>query len=139
MEPKTAAPRKYPKIPNKQQESAEVFLRMLALTGNVSESAKKAGCGRSKYYHLRSIDPDFAKAWDDAFEQAVDSLEAEARKRALAKSDTLLIFLLKGYRPHIFRDIHQIEGGLAPLKIEVVKFSGNGKDHTDTPQLAPTG
>ena len=42
-------------------------------------------------------------------EDAVDLLEEEARRRALAGSDLLLIFLLKAHRPQMYRGVINIE------------------------------
>jgi hypothetical protein len=58
-------------------------------------------------YNRRKEDPEFAAAWADAVAAACDELEKEARRRATrrkAPSDTLLIFLLKAYRPRGFRE-----------------------------------
>lgn len=97
------------------------------------------GIGRTTAYDWRADDEDFAKAWDEALEDALDKLELEARRRAhdgLIKkkftpkgrpvidpatgeqyyereySDTLLIFLLKGGRPEKYRERYEqkIEG-----------------------------
>ncbi len=98
------------------------FLKELAETCSVRSSAKLAGISRSTAYRARSSDPAFADAWDDAIDDAVDTLEAEARRRALhgseepvyhlgkqvgtirRYSDSLLMFLLKAYRPERFRE-----------------------------------
>ena len=48
--------------------------------------------------------PDFAQAWEEAIEQAVDILEAEAWQRARKKSDILMIFLLKAHKPEKYRE-----------------------------------
>jgi hypothetical protein len=53
-------------------------------------------------------------AWDDAIEAGTDLLEDIARRRAVAQSDLLLIFLLRARRPHVYmppRTVHV--GGLA--------------------------
>jgi hypothetical protein len=42
-------------------------------------------------------------------EHRITALEKEARRRAFAGSDILLIFLLKGARPHVYRDNAKIE------------------------------
>src|SRR5206468_803097 len=55
-------------------------------------------------YDLRCADEQFADAWEDALEAGTQVLEDEARRRALDRSDTLLIFLLKARRPHVYRD-----------------------------------
>ena len=40
----------------------------------------------------------------EAREETLDLLEAEARRRALTSSDSLLMFLMRSYRPEQFRD-----------------------------------
>ena len=48
---------------------------------------------------------------------AGDSLEVEARRRAFAGSDTLLIFMLKAARPAKFRDnVHHEHDGKVTLE-----------------------
>ena len=49
--------------------------------------------GRTRAYEARQRDEDFAVAWHEALEDACDELESEARRRALAGSDQLLMFL----------------------------------------------
>ncbi|HEY8668466.1 MAG TPA: hypothetical protein VIL86_17585, partial [Tepidisphaeraceae bacterium] len=80
------------------------FLKELATGGNVSFAAKVAGRGRTCVYQHRDSDPAFAAAWEEALDTAADELEAECRRRAIEKSDVLLIFLLKALRPHKFLD-----------------------------------
>lgn len=96
------------------------FLDALSETGDVSAAAKAAGLSRGEALRLREEDESFRSVWDDANESAVDALEAEARRRALEgdeediyyrgevvgtkirKSDGMLEFLLKAYRPEKF-------------------------------------
>lgn len=58
------------------------FLAALRLTGIVSRACASAGVTTATVYGLRRKDADFAAAWDDALETAVDKLEAEAWRRA---------------------------------------------------------
>lgn len=98
------------------------FTQHLAKTGNVSKSARLAGVPRRTVYDERDKNPDFAQAWEDALEEGADELEEEARKRALADSDTLLIFLLKGLKPDKYRENKRVElagDKDAPLQIEI--------------------
>lgn len=99
-----------------------LFLTCLAETGNVSEAARKARIARSHAYQIRRQDSDFARAWDEALDTAIDLLEAEARSRAVdgveqprfhqgkvcgtvrKYSDSLLMFLLRAHRPETFRE-----------------------------------
>lgn len=73
------------------------FIRALCRTGVVSYACKRAKVSRSRAYEARNKDPDFAEAWDEAEVIAKENLEAEAHRRALSYSDTLLIFLLKAH------------------------------------------
>ncbi len=115
------------------------FLAALSITGNVSKACEAAGVkSRKTAYRARLNHPDFASLWDDAYEQAIDRLEEEARRRAhdglirykfdkgvpvrhpvtqepyyeLEYSDTLLIFLLKGGRPEKYRERHDVTAGV---------------------------
>lgn len=59
------------------------FLEALADTGNVSQACRSAGVSTTTVYALKKKDADFAAAWDQAEEDAADTLEAEARRRAV--------------------------------------------------------
>lgn len=98
------------------------FLAAFAETGNLSVSAAAAKVHRSMHYAWLAKDPDYREAFEQARETAADRLEQEARRRAIEGterpvyqggklvgtvreySDTLLIFLLKGVRPDVYRD-----------------------------------
>lgn len=110
--------------PKKRQESRweRGFLVALAQTANVTEAARLAKITRQRAYDLRDSSAEFKQAWDDALEQACDTLELEARRRAekgvsktifykgkpvgkeINYSDTLMIFLLKAHRPEKYRE-----------------------------------
>ena len=85
------------------------MLAAIAKTGNISASARAAEIDRSTHYEWLHADPDYAAAVDQALEDAIDVLEAVARKRAIVGSDVLLIFLLKGARPERYRERYQVE------------------------------
>ena len=104
----------------------EKFLTEFRHSGVVSRAAKVAGVSRERVYQWRDQHEDFAQAWDEAFQEAVDSLEAEAWRRGrdgvekpvtfkgkitdhyTEYSDTLLMFCLRAHRSH-FREKAQIE------------------------------
>ena len=115
------------------------FLDALRQTGNVAASAQLSGRSRAAAYKARDRSPEFALLWDEALEEAIDTMELEARRRAMSGvdepvyyqgqaigavrkySDVLLIFLLKAHRPAKFRDNVSMEhsgpvGG--PIKVE---------------------
>ena len=102
---------------------AEKFLTELAEhAGLVTKAAEATGITRMTAYNWRKADENFAAAWDQVIESAIEDLEHEARRRAFVRvekpvyqsgklvghiqeySDTLLIFLLKAHRPEKYRD-----------------------------------
>lgn len=80
------------------------FLEAYAKSGNVLASAQAAGVTRQWVYRYANAHPEFADAWHEAEQDAIDVLEAAARTRALSGSDTLIIFLLKALRPEKYRE-----------------------------------
>lgn len=125
------------------------FLAAYSKTGNITEAARIAKIHRGTHYEWLA-DADYEDAFRAAHEEAVELLEAEARRRAMEgwqepviyqgtlchqavldetgaivrdekgdpklvpltvnkKSDTLLIFLLKGAKPEKFRDNAKVE------------------------------
>jgi len=80
------------------------FLEIIRATGNVRLAASAAGIDRSTPYRRAQRDPAFARDWAAAEQDAIDVLEAEARSRALAGSDQLLMFLLRAHRPERYRE-----------------------------------
>jgi hypothetical protein len=114
-----------------EQDDAERFLKALALSGNITRAARDAGVKRHAMLSLQKASPEFAARMRDARDEAVDLLEAEARRRALdgveepiirggdflrqddgsiavirRYSDRLLELLLKAHRPEIFARGH---------------------------------
>jgi len=90
--------------PEKEREWYGVFLSTLRNTANVRAACEKAHITRRTAYRNRDENAAFRDAWDEAIEDACDSLEAVARVRAQRSSDTLLIFLLKAHRPGVYRE-----------------------------------
>jgi hypothetical protein len=95
--------------PKRRRDWRPAFLASFAATGNVLLSAKGAGIDRSVPYDERKRNPRFAAAWEQAEEDAIQLLEAEARRRAMSASDVLLMFLLKARRPAVYRDNARLE------------------------------
>lgn len=103
------------------------FLGALADGASITRAAEVAKVGRRTAFDHRHQDEDFALAWHEAAEAGADKLEDEARRRAAEGvlkpvyqggklvgeireySDTLLIFLLKGKRPEVFRENVKVE------------------------------
>jgi hypothetical protein len=80
------------------------FINILSQSCNVTLACKGAAIDRTTAYAHRKEMPDFANAWEEAIEQAVDILEAEAWQRARKQSDVLMIFLLKAHKPEKYRE-----------------------------------
>jgi hypothetical protein len=125
------------------------FLATFAATGNITAAAAIAKVARKSHYRWLD-DEAYAAEFADAQEQACDSLEAEARRRATEGvdepvfykgkecgtvrrySDTLLIFLLKGAIPEKYKDRVEnrikregILGGLSDEELETIARGGS--------------
>lgn len=104
-----------------------IFLAELRRTGIIGKACDAAEVDRTTAYRHRDQDEDFATAWREALEYATDTVEAEARRRAVEGveepvfgrvardedgqigtvrkySDTLTLALLKAHRPELYRD-----------------------------------
>lgn len=128
------------------------FLSALAESGNVKLACQAARVSRSTVYEWRGEDPEFAAAWEAALAEAVESLEAEAYRRAVKGtlkpvfqggklagkvreySDTLLIFLMKGAAPQKYRDTLKHEGGIGVTMAGgvTIYLPENGRDSDPT-------
>ncbi len=104
------------------QADSQAFLEALAKYGVVSFACQAAGVARSSAYELRKVDLAFASAWDEAVADSTERMEVEAIKRATEGttrpvfhkgevvggiqeySDTLLMFMLKGRKPGMYRE-----------------------------------
>jgi hypothetical protein len=93
----------------------EAWLVAYRLTGNVTEACKAAHVARCTAYGWRESDPEFAAAWEEANEIAIDALEAAARQRALDSSDQLMMFLLRANRPDKYNDTTRVDVRLGRL------------------------
>lgn len=132
------------------------FLNALSQTGNVLLACKSAKVIRRTAYKHKGIHPSFRRRWEEAQEEAVEALEAEAWRRATKGveepvwhqgrqvgavrkySDTLLIFLLKGNAPTKYRELDEKKlaehiadklNGTPKPAAGLSKSNGNGKAH----------
>ena len=103
-------------------------------TSVVLLACRMAGVSRATVYRHRNRSARFARRWDDAVEDTVDVLEAEARRRAVSGvdrpvyyrgavvgsareySDNLLMFLLKTLRPEKYRERFDVKRLIEGLK-----------------------
>lgn len=125
------------------------FLAALSITGVVSYACEAARVSRCHVYATRNKDPEFSSNWRDALEIAIDSLEAEARRRALegdirrqydrdgrliqeevVHSDALMCLLLKANRPEKYKNRVASEhcGTLAHVHLTLDEFRGHVDD-----------
>lgn len=86
------------------QRKKTLFLTAYARLGTVLHAAEAAQIARRTHYEWLATDPEYKRSFVEAENAAIDSLEAEARRRAFAGSDTLLIFLMKGANPSKYRE-----------------------------------
>lgn len=80
------------------------FLLAFRNSGNVRASCQAAGISRKEAYKRRASSARFREAWDEALEDATDTLEAVAWQRARNGSDYLLWKLLASLRRDKFGD-----------------------------------
>jgi|ETNmetMinimDraft_4_1059912.scaffolds.fasta_scaffold09265_1 hypothetical protein len=102
------------------------FLKALADTGLVNSACEIAGIDKKTAYNWRNSDEDFAAAWAEAIDKSTSLLEDEATRRAMDKSDNLLMFMLKSrdpkYRDRSTQDVN-IKG-----KMDVVTLLQQGRE-----------
>lgn len=152
---------------NRTPKKRAAFLSELAERGNVTDAARAAGIPRRSAYEWRGADPDFAAAWDAALDEAADTMEREAWRRAIEGvekpvfgslggksgsgeigrvqeySDTLLIFLLKGARPEKYRERIDArhsgpDGDAIPLEVRSIDYR-NGLTTTQAGSTEDSG
>lgn len=125
------------------------FLEVYAITGNVSEAARRAGIDRTTFYDWVERDPKFKEAVEIAEQEATELLEREAFRRAVSGvkepifhqgqrvgqvrrySDTLLIFLLKARAPEKYREKFDVESRVQKTLRIVVDGGGDGDSDPD--------
>lgn len=106
----------------KTPEKDKKFIDLIAGGSTVFDACAAVGYSYSSAYLYRKADPVFDAAWDDANEAAIQRMEREADRRAIAGvakpvyyqgvevgtiqeySDTLLMFRLKAKRPEAYRE-----------------------------------
>ena len=122
----------------KTDTELQTYLDDLARHGNVTKAARAAGMRLKTVLQYRKADKDFAEAEELAQQEAADTLEAEAWRRAhdgveqavfdkegrvtghkVTYSDSLMTLLLKGAKPDKYADrqkseISNPDGSLQP-------------------------
>jgi hypothetical protein len=103
------------------------FLAALTEQGTVSHAASAAGVSRNTAYRWRRDDLEFAEAWDEAHENAVDAVESTIYQQAVGGNTLAAIFYLKAHRP-IYRDRLNIDIKQVQSEIEerIAQLRENG-------------
>lgn len=113
---------------SRKKDWKRVFLHAYAQSGNAKESAEAAGVSEQAVYKARKTSKTFAEQFEEAREYLADDLEAVAVGRARERSDTMLIFLLKGLKPDTYADRVRHGGDpQAPIKV-VVSWKNDTSD-----------
>lgn len=141
----------------RQRDWQTIFINTLRESGNIRASCAKAKVNRATAYRERRDNKAFDEQWGAALEDAGDTLEAEAWRRAVQGvlrpvfqkggqvgqireySDTLLIFLLKGAKPEKYKDRGELSGpggGPIPFKEIVAELKPEVADDSAQP-VAP--
>ena len=115
------------KLPKITQEIRQLFLKILSETGNQRKAAEATGYSVAAFRKHKIKDPEFSEAWDNAYQDSMDKLEAEAWRRAYEGfeepvfyqgrqvgivrkySDKLIEFLLTGGRPEKYAHKYRAE------------------------------
>ncbi len=114
----------------------DTFLKEFKICATVTHAAKLANIGRQTHYDWLRKDEEYQAAFAEAEVAATDALVAEARRRAIQGveepifykgelvqtirkySDTLLIFLMKGALPEVYRERYEISGGDKAIRVK---------------------
>jgi len=114
----------FPEIPHPKKRA---FLAAMSLYGVITRAAEVAGIDPKTHRNWLGADEVYAEAFGRAKQAAVDTLEAEARRRAvegvqepvfyegrvvghkMRQSDNLAMFLLKGNAPDKFRERSEVK------------------------------
>jgi len=114
----------------------DVFLKEFKICATVTHAAQLANIGRQTHYDWLRKDEEYQAAFAEAEVAATDALIQEARRRATEGvkepvyykgevvgtikkySDTLLIFLLKGALPEVYRERYEISGGDKAIRVK---------------------
>ncbi len=121
--------KKSSKTEKNKKARQDAFLKEYRLCATITHAAEIALISRRTHYLWIEKDSAYAAAFEEAKVAATDALVKEARRRATQGvkepvyykgevvgtiqkySDTLLIFLLKGALPEVYRERHELTGG----------------------------
>lgn len=138
-------------LTTEKERLQRAFLAAYATCGSVTGAARAVGCDRAAHYAWMHNDPSYPERYRQAHEESCESLEIEARRRAVdgvlepqfykgemcrgsngdpvgiqKYSDTLLIFLMKGAMPDKYKENWkgEISGpNNGPVRIDLSKLT----------------
>lgn len=108
---------------NEIKEIKKKFLIMYSRTGVMTYSAERAGTTSVQIRKWLARDEKFKKKFEAMEEKFVDSLEVVAVQRAVEKSDTLLLALLKANKPQKYRENVKVDADVSEKKTITLVFS----------------
>jgi len=114
-----------------------VFLKAFVEAGTLLGAERLSKISRDHHYYEWRHDPEYMAAFEDAKEQAIQRLETALRKRAIERSDTAAIFLLKAARPEIYRDVILGQNNMPPVNVNVGLLIGFPKSPDAKPRELP--
>jgi hypothetical protein len=130
---------------DKRDSQKKRFIETLSVQGTVYHAAQAAGVSRWTAYRWRHDDLEFAQAWDEAIENAVDAVESVIYQQAVGGNTLAAIFYLKAHRPQYrdrlninVRQLHsEIEEAMARWKLPglTAKAKKVGEEHATCRQI----
>ena len=91
------------------QIKKRAFLSAFSRCGSISTAAKRVKIDRRTHYNWLAEDPWYKDAYKQAVQEAGDALEDKLNELALEGNVTAAIFLLKGLRPHKYKERSQVD------------------------------
>jgi hypothetical protein len=115
-----------PDIPSLPADRIRKFMATYARTGDVRAAARSGRISISTHYRMLREVESYRAAFEVARAQAIDELEAEAFRRALAGSDELLAFLLRAWLPELYgeRIMHELSGSVTVNDVDASDARG---------------
>ena len=96
----------------RKRDWSKAILDASSKIGSVTPAATAAGVTRQAVYMRNERDPKFRARYKEALAESTERMEAIAVVRATQQatpSDILLMFLLKGRKPEVYRERHDIQ------------------------------